>query len=285
MITLVTVPAEKIPSGEITKYFDSYREDFQKNIKDFKIIKASDDAKDYQTRMIAGASAYVYEFSGKITNIDYNFRQAYLLHPETKDLFIITCRAVPEAYNSLGKTITEVYDNFTFVTEPIKMEDKTEINLPGTEGVEVPSGFTLISNEFVDYYFFVPSDWTPTVNTGMSAAVSNKSSRTGASVVAFNTHYLSLDDYWTGYEEELKATFGEITYLSDTKYSASKVGGLDARAYSYKITQNGTEYVYTQNVLIYNGYVYIITFSCENGSFDSFSLDFNGILQNFKFKN
>ena len=38
MITLVTVPADKVPEGGIPAYFDSYRESFASTLKDFKII-------------------------------------------------------------------------------------------------------------------------------------------------------------------------------------------------------------------------------------------------------
>lgn len=284
MITLVTASVDKVPGGSIPEYFNSYRESFAQNIKGFKIIKESEEASDYTTRMIANVGAYIYEYSGTVTNISCKFKQAFFMSADGKTLFIITYSAVANLYENYLKTLDDVYDNFKFVTEPIPMVDKTEINMPSTEGIEVPEGYKLISNEFVDYYFFVPGTWSPSVNTGMSAAYANSSKRVNANVVAFNTTYMTLDEYWVNYETDLIATFGTVTYTSESKYVPSKLGDLDARNYSYKITQSGVEYLYNQHLVIYGGYVYILTFCCESSQYEAYSADFNGMLVNFRFK-
>ncbi len=286
MITLVTVPADKLPAGGIPEYFNSYRDSFAATIKDFKIIKESEEASDYTNRMISTAGAYIYEYSGSVTNIKCKFKQAFFMHPDKNNgaLFIITYSAIESQYENYLETLTEVYDNFKFVTEPIPMEDKTEINLPSAEGVEVPEGYTLISNKFVDYLFFVPNTWSPSVNTGMSAAYANGNKKVTANVVAFNTNYMTLDDYWVSYEKDLSATFGEIRYTSEAKFTSSKLGGYDARNYSYKITQSGAEYLYSQHVTIYGGYVYILTFAAESSAYEGYAADFDGMLSNFRFK-
>ena len=283
MITLVTVSADKVPGGSIPEYFNSYRESFAATLKDFQIIKESEEASDYTTRMISTAGAYIYEYSGTVTNIKCKFKQAYFINNGT--LFIITYSAAASQYENYLKTLTEVYDNFKFVTEPIPMDDKTQLDLPSAEGVEVPEGYTLISNKFVDYYFFVPKDtWSPSVNTGMSAAYLNANKKVTANVIAFNTTYMNLDDYWVSYETDLTATFGEVKYTGEAKFTPSKLSGLDARCYSYKITVSGTEYLYNQHLVIYGGYVYIVTFAAESSVYENYAADFNGMLSNFKFK-
>ena len=284
MITLVTVSKETVAGKSIPEYFDSYRESFAQNLKDFKMIKESDEASDYTTRMIANAGAYVYEYSGTVTNIKFKFKQAFFTHPENGTLFIITYSAVSNLYENYLETLDDAYDNFKFVTEPIPMVDKIQIDLPGTDGTDVPEGYTLISNEFVDYRFFVPKTWSPSVNTGMSAAYANSSKKVTANVMAFNTSFTSLDEYWTGYEADLIATFGEVSYTTEAKYTDSKLGGLDSRNYSYKIKQSGVEYIYNQHTVIYNNYVYMLTFCCESSLYDSYAEDFNGMLANFSFK-
>ncbi len=284
MITLVTVPADKVPIGGIPEYFNSCRDSFKSTLKYFQIIKEPEAASDYTTRMISTAGAYIYEYSGTVTNIKCKFKQALFLHPDNGTLFIITYSAIESQYENYLKTLTTVYDNFKFVTEPIPMEDKTEINLPSTEGIDVPEGYTLISNKFVDYYFFVPNTWSPSVNTGMSAAYANGNKKVTANVIAFNTTYMTLDDYWVSYEADLLATFGEIKYTNEAKFTASKLGGYDARNYSYKLTQNGIEYLYSQHLTIYGGYVYIVTFAAESSAFDGFAGDFDGMLSKFRFK-
>lgn len=283
-ITLVTVDADKI-SGSIPEYFNSYRDSFSQSVRDFKIIKDSEEAADYTTRMVSTAGAYVYEYSGTVTDKAYKFKQVFFLHPETKNLFIITYSAAAESYENYLDALNEALDNFKFVTEPIPMTDKTELKLPETDGVDVPEGYMLISNKFVDYNFFIPNTWTPSVNTGMSAAVATADKRVSANVIAGNTNNASLDGYWSDYETELKATFGDIVYTSEAKYTDGRLGDFDSRVYSYKITQNGVEYLYEQHVVIYGGYVYMLTFCCESSLYASYAADFEGMRANFSFKN
>lgn len=285
MITLVTVPKETLAGRTIPEYFDSYRESFAENLKDFKIVKESEESSDYTTRMISTAGAYIYVYTGTVTGISCKFQQAFFVHPENGNLFIITYSAVANIYDNYLKTLTDAYDNFKFVTEPIPMEDKTEINLPSTEGISVPEGYTLISNKFVDYYFFIPASWSPSVNTGMSGAYANSSKKVTANVMAFNTTFTTLDEYWAGYETDLVLTFGEVKYISDAKYVESKLGGIDGRCYSYKVKERGVEYSYDQHLVIYGGYVYILTFCAESSLYSSYAADFSGIITNFRFKN
>ncbi len=283
-ITLVTVPGDRV-GASIPEYFNSFRTSFEQSFKDFKIIKASENDSDYETRLIGGVAAYIYVYSGKVTEKSLKFKQAFFQNSNDKTLFIITYSAIEEVYENYLKTLDEVYDNFKFVTEPIPMTDKTEINLPSVEGIEVPEGYTLISNKFVDYYFFIPNTWTPSVNTGMSAAFATENKKVTANVTAFNTTYMSLDDYWANYEKDLISTFGNINYTEESKYTGSVFGQVEgARCYSYKITQSGVEYLCTQHVVIYGGYVYILTFLSEPSVYEIYSADFAGMLANFRFK-
>ncbi len=57
------------------------------------------------------------------------------------------------------------------------------------------------------------------------------------------------------------------------------------RKYSYRISVNEKTYAYEQYILIKEGYVYILTFCCENENYDSNKAIFNSIAANFKFKN
>lgn len=285
MITLVKISAEDAGNLDAQQYWESYRPVFAAELKDFAIAKESEEAKDYTTRLIAEQPTYLYDFTAKITDLNYKFRQAVLRHPETGDIYMITYSALADVFDRHLDDLTEVYDNFRFVTETIPMKDKTDIIVPEAEGVEVPDGYKLISNDFVDYYFFVPSDWTPTVTTGMTAASAPGEGNISVNVMAFETTMTSLDDYWKEYEEDLLATFGEITFADpENKYTDANYDGYPGRQYTYTVTHNSKTNKYSQYITINAGYIYLVTFCADITVFDSNAGTFAEIFDNFRFK-
>lgn len=286
MITLVTVDASDVGDMDPQQYWESYRTVFTAELKDFAISKESEEAKDYTTRLIAEQPSYIYDFTANITNISYKFRQAVLKHPESGDIYIITYTASAEVFDSHLDDLTKVYDNFRLVTESIPMADKTELLLPSTEGIEVPEGYTLISNDYVDYYLFVPSDWTPIVNTGMTAASAPGNGSVSVNAIAFETTIVSLDEYWTEYETNLYATFSQISFPDpESKFTDIKLDGYDGRCYTYSITHNSVTNTFSQYITIIGGYVYMLTFCAESAEFGNNTSVFNDIFSNFRFKN
>lgn len=282
MVTLVTVKADALAGRSIPEYWESYKETFNTSVKDFKIIKANETDSDYTTRLIAERSTYVYDYTATVTGLEYKFRQALLTHPDTGDLFIITYSTVGEAFDKHLDDLGDIYNNFAFVTEKIPMTDKTTVTLP--ENVSAPEGYVTVSSEFVDYLLFIPSDWVPLVNTGMTAAHAPESKSVNVNASAFNTTLANLEEYWTGYETDLIATFGAVTYAdSDAKYQECKLDGYDARKYSYSLNVRGSVYNYEQYITIKGGYIYLLTF-CSPDSITAPTDEFKGIVDNFKFK-
>ena len=284
-ITLTTVPADIVGEMSAKDYWESFRDTFEAQFSDFKIEKENEDDKDYTTRIIAEQGSYIYTFSAKITNISYKIRQAVLKNPTTGVVYIITYSTDASVFDRHIDDLNQAYDTFKLVTERIPMEDKTDVLLPPTDGINVPDGYTLISGSFVDYMLFVPADWTPTVITGMTSAHAPDKKTVSVNSMAFQTTITSLDEYWTEHESDLKTTFGELTYLiSENKFTDIKLDGYDARCYKYSVVQSGTTYVFNQVILISGGYVYLLTFCADEAEFDSYSSAFNGIVENFKFK-
>ena len=304
MITLVRVSAQEAGEVNAQQYWESYREVFAAELKDFAIVKASEDAKDYTTRLIAEQPTYIYDFTAKITNLSYKFRQAVLKHPETGDIYLITYSALTDLFDSHLDALDDAYDNFRFVNEKIPMKDTTGIITPDTNGIDIPDGYKLISNDFVDYYFFVPSDWTPTVTTGMTAASAPGGNIT-VNVMAFEFTMKSTDesddkstdnsldsllnkslnDYWKKYEADLISTFGAVTFADpENKFTEADFDGYKGRLYTYSITHNSKTNKYSQYITINGGYIYLVTFSADVSVFDSNTQVFDAIFDNFRFK-
>lgn len=282
MITLVTVKADVLAGRTIPDYWASYKETFSSSVKDFTVIKENETDPDYTTRLISERSTYVFDFSATVTGLKYKFRQALLTHPLTGDLLIITYSSTAEGFDQHIDDLGTVYNNFTFVTEKIPMTDKTEVVLP--ENTNAPEGYITVSSEFVDYYLYVPSDWTAVINTGMTAAHAPESVSTTVNATAFSTTLSNLDEYWAGYETDLTSTYGAVTYADpEHKYTEAIVDGFSGRKYAYSLTISGVSYNYEQYMVLKGGYIYLLTFCCETENAD-LSEEFNDIAANFKFK-
>ncbi len=267
-VTLVTVPAESTKGLEPRAYFESYIESFKSSITDFKFEKEKEEDPDYTNRLIAGVGATVFTYSGKIAGLEYKFRQALLKNSETGCIYIITYSADISLFDQHLDELNNIYNNFRFVTDPIPMKDTVRPETPDSEGVEVPEGMKLISSAHTDYYFFVKSDWIPTVTTGMTSAHAPDSSDNNISCTAFTADFENLDDYWKEYEEDIKNTFGNMTYENgDKKFTETKLDGLLAKLYTYSVTMSDTTTYYAQYVAVYSGQIYFIT--AASNSFDS----------------
>lgn len=284
MVTLTTVKADEVGGKTPLQYYEERIPSLASELNEFEIIKKSDGTKNYESGMIGGRTCYTFEFTAKITGTTHKFSQVVVDSPKNGNVFILTYSAHTEVYDSHYSVFTQVKENFKFVDEPIKMVDKRPITLPSTEGIEVPSGFKLISNTESDYLMFVPESWTPRVSSGMTAATSSANSSVSVNAMSFNTTFTVIDDFWNGYKADLTATFSVFTPLTP-EYSEIALDGYAARKYSYTIVNNGTQYRYEQCVLIRNGYVYLLTFCCKSADYnDTLAAEFNSIVSTFKFK-
>lgn len=285
MVTLVYVDAEDVNGRTAPEYWQSYKEQFTSTMTDFTVVKENDDAKDYTTRLIAGKDAYEFEFKGKVTGLDYHFRQA-LVKDDKGGIFIITFSAYEANYAGVIEVLTDsIYPNFAFVDKIIPAPDDSTLEPGIDETVTVPDGMQLLSNKAVDYIMFVPSDWSITVNTGMSAARAPEGSAS-VSAVGFDIRTADVDAFWAGYEADIKATFGNMTYLSEeNKYDTVTLGGYDfARTYKFTVNKGDVSYRYSETVLIRDGYVYLITYSASGDDFAAHEADYTKMLSEFKFK-
>ena len=285
MVTLVYVRSEEVGERKVPEYWNAYKEQFTASMTDFTVVKENEEAKDYTTRIIAGKDAYEFEFKGKVTGLDYHFRQA-LVKDDKGGIFIITFSAYEANYADVIEVLTDtIYPNFAFVDSIIPAPDDNTLEPGIDDEITVPDGMQLLSNKAVDYVMFVPDDWSITVNTGMSAARAPEGTAS-LSVVGFDIRTANVDAFWSGYEADIKATFGNMSYLSEeNKYDTVTLGGYDsARTYKFTVDKGGATYRYSETVLIRDGYVYLITYSAKSEDFNAYEADYAKILSEFKFK-
>ncbi len=264
-VTLTTVSKETAGELDAKSYFESYIDTFKASITDFKFVKDKEEDPNYTNRLIAGVGATVYTYSGKVAGLDYKFRQALLKNPENGCIYIITYSASDMLYSKHIEELDKIYDNFRFVTESIPMKDTVRPTAPDSEGIEIPDGMKLVSSNYTDYLFFVQKDWVATVTTGMTSAHAPEAYTKNISCTVFTAELETLDEYWTGYESDIKNTFGNMTYENEeTKFTESKLGGVNARTYTYSVTVSGKTVYYTQHIAVFNGQIYIVTAASDS---------------------
>lgn len=302
MITLVTVPKNNWQGDNSEKTIPEYWQE-QKvkfgSMKEFTIIKPSEEATDelYFTDIIFGdRQLFQYRYSFKLSqgqrDLKYMFAQAFVQNPNTGDLYIITYSALDSYFESHLDDLDDVYANLKLVTEPEPMEGAVpKPEYVQTEGT--PEGYSALTGEHVDYILFVPSTWTPLLNTGITAASSADDPSVSCNVTAFNLENNStdLDAYYSALETTVTDTFGTISYPNaENKYTDASIAikgteaKLNARKYVYSVTFNGVTYTYEQYIMIFQGYVYQLTFCCKSDAYEANKTIFDGIAENFRFK-
>ncbi len=304
MINMVTVSKDEVGERTIPEYFESYKSTFTSSVTEFTLIPYSEELEYTFFENASGElDLYQYSFTFKLstgtnTVTKYRFAQAYFKTSDTSDLYIITYGTTESRFDAHLEDLANVYKNLKVVTESVSMGED-ELPKPVFTDKNAPEGYSALTGEHIDYVLYVPSSWTPVINTGITAASKADDPSVSCNVTAFslanNNNYYDGGDYdsfFEGTEKSLKESFGNITFADEAnKYVKVAFGGVTntesdtaPRKYSYKISVNGTEYSYEQYIIIKNGYVYLLTLCCKTEAYAENAGVFNGIASNFKFK-
>ena len=154
----------------------------------------------------------------------------------------------------------------------------------GSESDSAPMGYREISDEGLNYHFYVPDEWTPDVSTGMTSAYYSGRDPSNVSVTAFeldDTSINSVEAYWELNEADLKLILPDLEYVDE---SDCKLGGVDGRQYVYTASMSDTEYKFMQIVAIKSNEVYIFTYTATAENYDLHIEDVISMVDYFKFK-
>jgi len=174
----------------------------------------------------------------------------------------------------------------------------------------IPKGMKKVSTDAVDYTMYVPDSWTVDISTGVISAYVKSTDRSNITMIAFNLENedadMTIDDYWTKYESELRQTFPDIKYTeiqdeSETTETATEettaeststdkyiptttlLDGISANKYIYTATVTGVTYKYMQVICIRGGIAYLFTYTTVPENFDIHLEQIDRILENFSF--
>ena len=202
--------------------------------------------------------------------------------------------------------IKKILNNVSFNNKPTGSSDN------GYEAESIPSGMKCASDiSIVDYYLFVPSDWTVEKNgNAVSSAYVSESDKTNVSVMQWNVS--TRDDYdywWNEYKLQLYSAFdysaiplndngtvitdanGRVEYKKSSIITVSEEEGRvvslnsnEGRQYTYSVKMGDTVYDFSVYALLHNASVYVMTFTFKQESDKSlYQADIDKILNNFRF--
>ncbi len=134
------------------------------------------------------------------------------------------------------------------------------------EESEIPDGMQLVDNEFVNYTFYVPDDWTPdTTIDGFLSAKASDNSNVSVQTMTWSNQYDSLDAYFrSDYFKKLETTFKNITLLEEECSIENQTVGTQknpAAKYVYTVGSDDATYKIMQYFSYNAGYLYIITYT------------------------
>lgn len=152
-----------------------------------------------------------------------------------------------------------------------------------TGDVDVPYGMQLASDPtVVDYYLFVPSDWTVELATGATSAYYSTDDPSSITVSAYG---LSKDvsdaqSYWAFFEKQFGDIFGAPEAVEESNLL---LDGKEAMQYVFTAKLGETEYKFRQIVCTRNGMAYILTYASTAANFDRHADEVQETVAQFKF--
>ena len=136
------------------------------------------------------------------------------------------------------------------------------------EESEIPDGMQLVDNEFVNYTFYVPDDWTPdTTIDGFLSAKANDNTNVSVQTMTWSNQYGSREldkDFREDYFKKLESTFKDITLLEEECSIENQTVGVQKNSavkYVYTVGSDDATYKIVQYFSYNAGYLYIITYT------------------------
>lgn len=287
----VTVTVADAPEGKtLDEYWQSYGDTFADTFDDFNITSAD-------SAILDGAAAMKYVYSGTLIAASdktensapsadatataekpgnhYTFTQ--YLTAKGEKLLIITFSCASSTYEGHKENIEKIMAEFKF-------NDASDVSpeTPSQNGAAVIDGMKYISNDVVDYDFYVPDSWTHDMSSGALSAY-DPSDKTSVTAAAWDVSYMEgmLDKWKENYIDDISMISDDFAVTSEEE---TTLDGATALKLTSSATVAGKEYKYVSVAAIRNYMVYVITYTAEEQYFDMHLDDLDAVIEAFSFR-
>ena len=147
--------------------------------------------------------------------------------------------------------------------------------------IDIPDGFQLASNKVNDYYFFVPTNWTVDMSTGVSSAYFSETDKTNVSMASYKlSEAMSADAYWEKTKSEYTTLFTE---MSEPEVKTTALDSVEAKQYTFT-GKAGTHALKIMQIFCPKGdTMYVFTYTATPEKFEEHHEKVALIISNFRF--
>ena len=151
---------------------------------------------------------------------------------------------------------------------------------------EIPDGMQLVTSDYMDSKFFVPSDWTPEITTGVLVAKAADNSNVSIQKMTPAGSYSSADAYFReDYFKKLQSTYAKVVLLEEECSTENQTFGTvknpNTVKYVYTVESDGSTYKILQYFSVTSGYLYILTYTAQESLFSEHLEEVHSIVTNF----
>ena len=160
--------------------------------------------------------------------------------------------------------------------------EKPEPNDEVVTDKKTPDGMKIASADQLEYRFYVPKSWLCDPASGRSEATYPESQRSNVSVSSYSPgESMSVQEYFENAEKDYKISLPEYERLSEEECT---VADRKAYSYTYRCVVESVEFRIMQTVFTYNEFIYSITYTALDDTFDTHMEDVEAMLSAFRFR-
>ncbi len=225
--------------------------------------------------LLGDANAKQYHYSANVAGVVTHF--LHIVAERENRFYVFSFTATEELFVLCMSDVQKMREHFAFDVAYTPIE---AVKIFPTDA-NVPDGMQIASSDEVEYFLYVPSNWSVSTTTTANAAFAPDGSF--VSVVSFMpSSEMSVKEYFEASEEMMKTTSGnKYTRISEKEIT---IGGGKALQYEYEYTVGGVTYRYLQVVVGYKSMIYNLTYTSLPQNFEANRADVEAIIAAFTFR-